>query len=185
MSEQAEGDRTGAESVTATVDRLGTHVGRSVRVQGWLMNRRSKGKLHFLIVRDGSGWVQSVAFKGNLPAAVFEALGRLPLESSLVVEGRVKQDARAPGGYELDVSAVEVVARNRRLVFGVLLDDLGNLRLQRRQPRLAGELAPGVGIHLAQLVAILAENHGISFPIYSHHSTMGHSPHSGLRALQM
>ncbi|MFC1708257.1 amino acid--tRNA ligase-related protein, partial [Planctomycetota bacterium] len=94
-----------------TIDRLCDHVGQTVRLKGWLQNRRSKGKLHFLIVRDGSGLVQSVAFKGNLADALFDSIGRLPLESSLLVVGVVKADKRAPGGYELDLRDAEIVAQ--------------------------------------------------------------------------
>ena len=91
---------------------LGVHVGSEVCIWGWLYNRRSKGKIHFLIVRDGTGICQAVAFKGDLDPDLFDHLGRLPQESSLKVTGTVQQDDRAPGGYELALTGVEVVAES-------------------------------------------------------------------------
>src|SRR5262245_56991889 len=90
----------------ARVRRLGEHVGRIVRVQGWLANRRSSGKLQFLQVRDGSGTVQGILPKGVVPDEVFKRLDALPVESSLEIEGKVVAEARAPGGHELHVSSV-------------------------------------------------------------------------------
>lgn len=83
--------------------------GKTALVQGWLYNLRSKGKLHFLLVRDGTGIAQAVVFAGNVPPEMFEAAGRLTQESSLRVIGTVKLDERAPGGVELDVTKVDVV----------------------------------------------------------------------------
>jgi len=94
-----------------SVRRLSEHVGEKVLVQGWLYNMRSKGKLHFLLVRDGTGTVQSVMFKGNVPEEMFEAAGHLTQESSLRVIGTVKADERAPGGVELGVEQLMVVHR--------------------------------------------------------------------------
>jgi asparaginyl-tRNA synthetase len=92
-----------------TIRRLREHQGQTVLVQGWLYNMRSKGKLHFLQVRDGSGIVQAVVFKGNVTEAEFEAAGKLTQESSVRVVGEVRLDERAPGGAELDVRKLEVV----------------------------------------------------------------------------
>ncbi|MGQ0553934.1 MAG: asparagine--tRNA ligase [Planctomycetota bacterium] len=97
--------------VVARVRRLGEHVGRTVRVQGWLANRRSSGKLLFLQVRDGSGVVQCVLPKGVVPDELFKELDALPQESSLEVDGEVRADARSPGGHELGVSAVRIIGR--------------------------------------------------------------------------
>ncbi|GAB4155951.1 MAG: asparagine--tRNA ligase [Planctomycetota bacterium] len=91
------------------IRRLSEHVGEKVLVQGWLYNMRSKGKLHFLQVRDGTGIVQAVLFKGDVEESMFEMAGRMTQESSLRVIGTVKQDARAPGGHELMVSEVHLV----------------------------------------------------------------------------
>ncbi|MBI4880432.1 MAG: asparagine--tRNA ligase [Planctomycetes bacterium] len=87
---------------------LGRHAGATVTVKGWLMNRRSSGKLHFLQVRDGTGVVQAVCFKGNLDAETFRRLDLLPLESSLEVTGLCKAEPRASGGFELDASGVRI-----------------------------------------------------------------------------
>jgi asparaginyl-tRNA synthetase len=91
------------------VRRLAEHTGQTVLVQGWLYNMRSKGKLHFLEVRDGTGIVQCVVFKGAVPDAVFDAAGRLTQESSVRVIGEVKVDPRQRGGVEIAVSDLAVV----------------------------------------------------------------------------
>ena len=89
-------------STQTLVRRLSEHVDQSVTLRGWVHNKSSKGKLHFIQLRDGSGFAQCVAFKGDLGDELFEALGRLGQESSLSVTGMVKEDARAPGtGPEL------------------------------------------------------------------------------------
>ncbi|MHC5211639.1 MAG: asparagine--tRNA ligase [Planctomycetota bacterium] len=93
------------------VQRLSEHVGSTVRVQGWLTNRRSSGKLLFLLVRDGGGVVQCVLKKAAVSEELFAELDALPQESSLKVDGEVRADERSPGGHELSVSAVQVVGR--------------------------------------------------------------------------
>lgn len=92
-----------------SVRHLPDHVGETVLVQGWLYNMRSKGKLHFLLVRDGTGIVQSVVLRANVDEAMFEDCKRLTQESSLRIIGRVKADERAPGGVELEVEKVAIV----------------------------------------------------------------------------
>ena len=92
-----------------TISELKAHVGEEVRVRGWLYNRRSKGKLAFLIVRDGTGIVQCVAFKKEVPPGVFERATAVRQESSLVVTGDVREDARSPGGVELGIKDLEVI----------------------------------------------------------------------------
>ena len=88
---------------------IGRYEGREVVLRGWLYNKRSSGKLHFLQVRDGSGVVQCVVFKGDVEAELFERCDHLPQESSLVIRGQVRREERAPIGYELGVSDLEVV----------------------------------------------------------------------------
>ena len=88
---------------------IGRYEGREVVLRGWLYNKRSSGKLHFLQLRDGSGVVQCVVFKGDVEAELFERCDHLPQESSLVVHGQVRREARAPIGYEVGVSHLEVV----------------------------------------------------------------------------
>ncbi|AEB08839.1 asparagine--tRNA ligase [Desulfobacca acetoxidans] len=81
-------------------------VGQEVSLRGWLYNKRSSGKVRFLILRDGTGLVQGVMVKGKLPETDFTAFDRLTQESSLSLEGVVRVEPRAPGGYELEVTAV-------------------------------------------------------------------------------
>jgi asparaginyl-tRNA synthetase len=90
------------------INQLKDHLGEEVTVKGWLYNTRSSGKLVFLQLRDGTGIVQGVVFKGN-DETVFEKAKALGQESSLVVHGTVKEDARSPIGVELDVKDIEVV----------------------------------------------------------------------------
>ncbi|MHC4937845.1 MAG: asparagine--tRNA ligase [Planctomycetota bacterium] len=92
-------------SIVAIRD-LKHHEGETVTVRGWLYNRRSSKKIHFLILRDGTGVVQSIVTKGD--EELFESAGQLAQECSLSVTGEVKLDERAPGGVELKVSAVEM-----------------------------------------------------------------------------
>jgi len=92
--------------LTARIVELGRHVGEEVRLQGWLHNKRSSGKLQFLIVRDGSGFAQAVMAKAAVPAEAWAAAESLGQESSLELTGKVKQDQRAPGGYELEATGL-------------------------------------------------------------------------------
>jgi len=85
------------------------HVGQEVLVQGWLHNARSSGKLKFLIVRDGSGFAQAVMAKAAVPEAAWAAAEAMGQESSLELTGRVKEDKRAPGGFEVDVTGLTAV----------------------------------------------------------------------------
>jgi asparaginyl-tRNA synthetase len=86
------------------------HVGEEVTIKGWLYNVRSSGKLIFPQIRDGSGIIQGVVFKKNVPERVWNDFERLTQESSIIVRGTVRADERAPGGYEMDVLDVEVVS---------------------------------------------------------------------------
>src|SRR4051794_27474633 len=74
-----------------SVSKLADHVGETVKIRGWLYNKRSSGKLHFLEVRDGSGIVQAVVFKGNVSPELFAAADRIQQETSVEVEGLVKE----------------------------------------------------------------------------------------------
>jgi asparaginyl-tRNA synthetase len=98
-------------SPVATIAEVGTHEGQTVTIRGWLYNLRESGKLLFPIFRDGTGLIQGVVPKSAVAPEVFEAVKGLTQESSVIVEGKVRADKRAPGGYELDVSGVEVVQR--------------------------------------------------------------------------
>ncbi len=92
-----------------TIDVLPQHAGREVELRGWLYHRRSSGKVQFLLVRDGTGMVQAVMARQDVPEEIFAAADRLPQESSLIVAGRVRPDPRAPGGVELAVTRLTVV----------------------------------------------------------------------------
>ena len=95
--------------MTATlIKNLSRHVGEEVEIRGWLYNRRSSGKIQFLIIRDGSGMVQGVLLKNN--EAAFALAEKLTQETSLHLRGTVRAEARALGGYEIDVTSLEVVA---------------------------------------------------------------------------
>ena len=83
--------------------------GQEVTLCGWLTHRRSSGKLRFLVIRDGTGEIQCVSFKGEVSEAVFELSDRIPQESSLIVHGVVRRDARSPLGYELGVKDLQVL----------------------------------------------------------------------------
>jgi asparaginyl-tRNA synthetase len=85
---------------------VGAHEGEEVTLKGWLHHKRSSGKLHFLILRDGTGQIQGVVSKADVSPEVFENAGGLTQESSVVVRGTVRADPRAPGGHELAVSDV-------------------------------------------------------------------------------
>ena len=87
------------------------HIGETVRLQGWLYNLRKSGKIVFPIIRDGSGMMQCVAVKSNVPEPVFETLKGLTQESSFAVIGKIRAEPRAHGGYELDVENAEVFQR--------------------------------------------------------------------------
>ncbi len=91
------------------IEELGDHVGESVTLKGWLHQKRSSGKIKFLVLRDGSGFLQCVAFVKDVPAELFAACDRIPLESSMEVTGTVKEDARAPGGFELGLERLQVL----------------------------------------------------------------------------
>lgn len=88
---------------------VANHLGEDIDIKGWLYNIRSSGKLIFPQIRDGSGVIQGVVDKKNVPERVWRDFERLTQESSVVVRGHVRVDQRAPGGYELDVTDVEVV----------------------------------------------------------------------------
>ena len=104
-------DSTAIQAPVTTIVDVGRHEGETVTLRGWLYNLRQSGKLLFPIFRDGSGQIQGVVPKNAVAPEVFESLKNLTQESSVIVEGKVRADKRAPGGYELDVSNVQVVQR--------------------------------------------------------------------------
>lgn len=91
------------------IEDLGGYVAERVTLEGWLYNKRSSGKLHFLEMRDGSGITQCVVFKKEVSPEVFEAADRLTQETSLRVTGTVREHAKRAGEFELGVSSIEVL----------------------------------------------------------------------------
>jgi asparaginyl-tRNA synthetase len=88
---------------------LKDHVGQVVTVRGWVAHLRSSGKVAFVVARDGSGLMQSVLVKSQVPAESWDAFGTLTHETSLALTGEVRADARAPGGFEMGVQSIEVI----------------------------------------------------------------------------
>jgi asparaginyl-tRNA synthetase len=91
------------------IEDIGRHEGEEVTIKGWLHNRRSSGKIHFLTLRDGSGFIQAVMSKAAVGEERFKAADHLSQETSLIVSGTARADKRAPSGYEIDVKSFEVV----------------------------------------------------------------------------
>ncbi|HEX5658546.1 MAG TPA: asparagine--tRNA ligase [Polyangiales bacterium] len=93
------------------IDKLGSYVGQQVTLKGWVRGIRSSGKLHFVTLRDGSGDVQTVIFKGDVTPEVFEKAGHLRQESAVAIEGLVKAHPKHANEYEIAVSALEVLGQ--------------------------------------------------------------------------
>ncbi len=91
------------------INELSRYEGEEVIIRGWLYNKRSSGKLQFLLIRDGTGIVQGVVFKSDVTPELFELCDELTQESSLIVTGVVRSDKRAPGGYELSIEGIQLV----------------------------------------------------------------------------
>jgi len=95
--------------MTVTIAQVPQFDGQTVTLRGWLYNLRKSGKILFPIFRDGAGLMQGVVVKSAVPEEVFARVKDLTQESSVIVTGKVRAEPRAPGGYELDVSSLEVV----------------------------------------------------------------------------
>jgi asparaginyl-tRNA synthetase len=131
----------------STIAEIGKHEGQTVTIRGWLYNLRESGRLLFPIFRDGSGTIQGVVPKNAVPPEVFDAIKGLTQESSVIVEGKVRADKRAPGGFELDVTNVQVLQRvSENEPFPISLKEHGvdflmdNRHLWIRTPRQAAIL---------------------------------------------
>jgi len=96
----------------AYIEDVAKHEGTSISLRGWLANRRSSGKIHFLMVRDGTGFIQAVMSKAAVGDELFQRADHLGQETAVTVEGVVRADKRAPGGYELDVSGLTIVSES-------------------------------------------------------------------------
>ncbi|AOT68213.1 asparagine--tRNA ligase [Geosporobacter ferrireducens] len=97
-------------AVVTTIERISKYVDQDVTINGWLFNKRSSGKIQFLQIRDGSGFIQGVVVKSDVSPEVFEKCKTITQESSIMVTGSVRADERAPSGFELTVKDVEIVA---------------------------------------------------------------------------
>lgn len=96
----------------AYISEISKYNDQDVCIKGWLYNKRSSGKLHFLQVRDGSGVIQAVVFKGDVSPEVFEEAGKLTQETSIIVYGTVKEDKRSKLGYELAVKSLDLISES-------------------------------------------------------------------------
>ena len=94
------------------IEDIGTHEGEEVTIKGWLHNRRSSGKIHFLTLRDGTGFIQAVMSKAAVGDELFKTADHLSQETSLTVTGTVKRDARSKTGYEIDAKSFTVVGES-------------------------------------------------------------------------
>src|SRR6266481_5991814 len=95
------------------IENIADRVGEPIRLKGWLHNRRSSGKIHFLTLRDGTGFIQCVMTKQAVGEEAFKEADHLSQETSIVVDGAVRGDARAPGGFEVDVTRLQVVSESQ------------------------------------------------------------------------
>ncbi len=91
------------------INELSRHVGQTVTVRGWVVTTRSSGKIAFVVLRDGSGYLQTVFSKRDLPEATWLRVDELTQETSVAVTGEVRADARAPGGHELTATGLEIL----------------------------------------------------------------------------
>ncbi len=100
------------DGTVAYIEDIARYDGQVVTLRGWLHNRRSSGKIHFLTLRDGSGFIQGVMSKSSVDEDTFRRADHLTQETSLIVSGRVRADKRAPGGFEVDVATLEIVGES-------------------------------------------------------------------------
>lgn len=91
------------------IEDLKEHIGRPVEIRGWLYNKRSSGKIRFLLIRDGTGILQGTIYSPDRDHPLFKTFDLLTQESSFIMRGRVREDKRAPGGLEMDIEEVEVL----------------------------------------------------------------------------
>src|SRR5262249_50891588 len=100
--------RDSAFDMQAYIEDIAKFDGQPVTIKGWLAGRRSSGKIHFLQIRDGSGFIQAVMSKAAVGDETFARADHLSQESAVIVHGTARADKRAPGGYEIDVTGLEV-----------------------------------------------------------------------------
>src|SRR5438477_2151211 len=95
--------------ITARIGELPAHVGQAVTVRGWVTHVRSSGKVAFAVLRDGTGVMQAVLVKTALPPEVWERFKELTIETSVAVTGEVRAEPRAPGGFEMGATNLEII----------------------------------------------------------------------------
>ena len=98
--------------MTPRISELAGHVGQSVTVRGWITHVRSSGKIAFAVIRDGTGTAQAVFVKTQIAPEIWDRFAELTLETSVGITGEVRAEPRAPGGYELGVSGLEIIGRS-------------------------------------------------------------------------
>ena len=91
------------------IEDISKYVGQEVTVKGWLYNKRSSGKIRFLLIRDGTGLIQAVLSESDVPEEIFQLYDKVTQESSLIVKGVVRKEERSPGGYELFLRDIKIV----------------------------------------------------------------------------
>jgi len=94
------------------IEDLKKYVGEEVEIRGWVYNKRSSGKVRFVIIRDGTGFLQCVMVKSNIAHEVFELYDELSLETSVIAKGKAREDRRAPGGVELELQDLKIVGKS-------------------------------------------------------------------------
>uniref|UniRef100_A0A7C6AG59 Asparagine--tRNA ligase n=1 Tax=candidate division WOR-3 bacterium TaxID=2052148 RepID=A0A7C6AG59_UNCW3 len=91
------------------IEDIGKYEGKEVEIKGWLYNKRSSGKVRFLLIRDGTGIIQSVISEGDARPEIFHIADKITQESSVIIKGFVREDKRAPGGYEIVATDLKIV----------------------------------------------------------------------------
>lgn len=91
------------------IEDVADHVGEEIEIRGWMFNKRSSGKIHFLQLRDGTGFIQAIVEKSSVKEEVFKTADSLRIESSVVIVGKIREDKRSPYGYEMDVETIEII----------------------------------------------------------------------------
>jgi len=91
------------------IEDIGGFSGQSVEVRGWVYNKRSSGKVRFLLVRDGTGLLQTTVFSADKDHPLFQKFDQLTQESSVIVRGAVREESRAPGGHEMSLEDLEII----------------------------------------------------------------------------
>jgi asparaginyl-tRNA synthetase len=98
---------------TTYISEISVFKDQAVMLKGWLANKRSSGSLHFLTLRDGTGFLQAIVGKNDIDETTFEEIGKAGMETSIEVKGKVKAEPRAPGGYELHVVEAKILGESK------------------------------------------------------------------------